>query len=276
MSGQNDLAKSLKAIMAARRKDAGASPTPEELLAYRDGALEPEERRRLEERIALYPEAARVLVDLAAFPDVEAAPGTPELSAEEVEVRWEAFRERLPDRPGTPRTSERGEVRTADRSAQAPPRAWRSGLHFAAAAVLGLVIGWAARSRVPAVHDRSGSAINVSVVELTPIGGEGLRSAPSPVEVGEGAEELVLVLGAPPREPPGMRGYQAELVDAGGQRVWSRQGLRPTALGTFLIAFRRGALDPGTYRLRLFGSDGEKRTLLTSYDLRLLAADAAR
>jgi anti-sigma factor RsiW len=276
VSGQNDLAKSLKAIMAARREDAGASPTPEELLAYRDGKLEPEERRRLEERIALYPDAARVLADLAAFPDVEAAAGTPELSQADVEARWQAFRRRLPDLPAAPGATEREGVRASGPGAAPLSRGSRPGLRLAAAAILGLVAGWVAGSRELAVHGRSGSAINVSIAELTPAGGEGLRSAPSPVEIPEGSEELVLVLGAPAREPVGIRGYAAELVDAGGRRIWSRQGLRPTALGTFRLAFRRGALDPGVYQVRLLGRDGRKRVLLATYDLRLLAPGPAR
>src|SRR5436309_13901561 len=85
--------------MARKRDELGGPPSPEELLAYRDGRLEPAERQRMEARIAVHPEAARALADLAAFPDVEPASGTPELSDEEIGARWQAFRQRLPELP---------------------------------------------------------------------------------------------------------------------------------------------------------------------------------
>ncbi|MFP5287044.1 MAG: hypothetical protein ACLGI9_14985, partial [Thermoanaerobaculia bacterium] len=81
--------------MAAKREELGGPPTPEELLAYRDGRLDPAARQSVEARLALHPDAARALADLAAFPEVEPAPGTAELSDEEVEARWMALREKL-------------------------------------------------------------------------------------------------------------------------------------------------------------------------------------
>src|SRR5258708_36384544 len=85
--------------MATKRDQWGEPPSPEELLAYRDGLLDPAERQRIEDRIAVYSDAARALADLAAFPEVEPAPGTPELSAEDIAARWLTFRQRLPERP---------------------------------------------------------------------------------------------------------------------------------------------------------------------------------
>ncbi len=87
VGGQEDLDKSLKAIMAVKRDELGEPPTPEELLAYRDGRIDPAERRRMEARIAVYPDAARALADLAAFPAVEPAPGTPEASPKKRSAR---------------------------------------------------------------------------------------------------------------------------------------------------------------------------------------------
>src|SRR5215210_7589539 len=98
MGGREDLDSALKAIMAARRDELGGPPTPEELLAWRDGLLDPAARQSVEERLAIYPDAAQALADLAAFPDLE---GTPELSEEELDVRWQAFSQRL-EEAGSP------------------------------------------------------------------------------------------------------------------------------------------------------------------------------
>jgi len=247
--------------MAAQRDGLGEAPSPKELLAYRDGLLEPAERQRLEARLALYPDAAHALADLAAFPEIEPAPGLPELTDDDVAARWQAFRDRLPERP-EPRQSE----------PPAPPRlrASRStsNLRLAAAALAALAVGSAAGffgSR--AGQEVPGSAVNVDVVVLNPVE-EGTRAAPEPRETPPGSEELLLVLNVSMDQD--FADYEAEIADAHGIRVWSRHGLRPTAEGTFRLSFRRGVLPVGPLRVRLFGMDGESRRLLGTYEVRLL------
>jgi hypothetical protein len=272
VGGQDDLDKSLKAIMAAKRDELGELPTPEELLAYRDGRLDPPERRRLEDRIAVFPDAARTLADLAAFPAVEPAPGTPELSDEEIGARWQAFRQRLPE-PSLPRPlSPQGREgkRTVDRTSRRVLR-----VRLAAAVLAGLGVGWAVGffgERLS--REAPGSAINVKIAELTPEEEGGSRSAATVLEMPGGAEELVLVLVTNAEED--FSDYEAEIVDQHGARIWSRQGLRPTAMGTFQVSFRRGALTPGMLRVRLFGREGKTRTLLGTYEVRLLAEEDSR
>jgi anti-sigma factor RsiW len=280
VGGQGDLELSIKAIMAARREELGRPPTPEELLAYRDDRLSPEQRLKVEALIAVYPDAARALADLGAFPEVEPAPETPEISGAEIDAGWQAFHRRLLDLP-TPEFQ--GEVHpggitapTAVRSPAFPGRA--AMLRFAAAAALvALGVGWiAGYLTARAARDRHAAAINVKIAELAPAEEGRLRSAAAAVAMPAGAEELLLVLGAPRAEEAGYSDYQAEVVDAAGRPVWSLPGLRPTPLGTFQVSFRRGALAPGRYVIRLFGSDRRRRTLLTIYELRLLAAADAR
>jgi anti-sigma factor RsiW len=54
--------------------------TPDEILAYRDGTLSPQERLLFEARLAADPDTARALADL---PNVEPAPGSPEPPSDE-------------------------------------------------------------------------------------------------------------------------------------------------------------------------------------------------
>ena len=271
MGGQDDFDTAVKAIMAAKREELGEPPSPEELLAYRDGRLEPEKRTRLETAMALHPDAARALADLAAFPDVEAAPGTPEVTDEDVTARWQAFQKRLPERPALTPSPVRGGgegARTGEGARGRGHRRWRTSWLAAAALVLfglGVLTGFAVR----AWRGTSGPAINVQITELLPRQGDELRSAPSPVERPKESEELLLVLGGDLHGEHAFAQYEAEVHDAAGQRLWSRRGLRPTALGTFQLAFHRAALRPGTYRIDLFGRGAEGRTRLATYDLRL-------
>jgi len=293
--GREDLDNALKAIMAAKREELGEPPTPEELLACRDGRLDPAARQSVADRLAVYPDAARTLADLSAFPEVEPAPGTPELSDGEVEARWQALRQKLGEveRPLTPSPSPiarpstgRGELPSTRPQAFSPSPGRREGdgrgargegaaqssmFRLAAAALLALGIGFLAgrgsRSDLPM------GAVNVAIVELTPVEEGGTRSA-SEVELSDVSEELVLVLGPPDaREFPD---YEAEVLDAEGARRWSRQGLQPTSLGTFHLAFRRDALPPGTYRIHLFGREGERQTPLATYELRLVETSGDR
>jgi hypothetical protein len=255
VGGQDDLGKSLKAIMANKRDEWGGPPSPEELLAYRDGRLDPEERQRLEERIAIHPDAARALADLAAFPNVEPAPGTPELSDEEIGARWQAFREKLPELPAPAPVIEIG----SRRGSSFP-------LKLAASVLVSLAIGGIAgflggRSS----RDLPESAINVTIAELTPEEESGARSAPSILEMPEGAEELVLVLSVPVQKD--FSDYEAEIADGQGVRIWTREGLLPTAMGTFQVSFRAGTLKPGLLHLRLYGREGKSRTVIASYAL---------
>jgi hypothetical protein len=271
VGGQDDLGKSLKAIMATQRDELGGPPSPEELLAYRDGRLAEAERRRIEERIAVHPDAARALADLAAFPDVEPAPGTPELSDEEIGDRWQAFREKLPELP-VPTPAIAIDARPARRGSPFT-------LRLAAAILMGLAIGGIAGFLGGrASRDQSsgaGSAINVRIApELAPEGEGESRAAPSILEMPEGAEELVLVLRLPAQRD--FSDYEAEIVDGQGVRVWEREGLRPTEMGTFQVSFRAGTLKPGPLRVRLYGREGKGRTLIATYEVRLVPGVGSR
>lgn len=281
--GSEDFDNAIRAIMAAKREELGGPPTPEELLAYRDGRLNPAARQSVEARLALHPDAARALADLAAFPDVEPAPGTAELSDDEVEARWMALREKLP--PIALRSPDIGEPPPAHPETLSPsPGRWEgdgrgvrgegparsSALKLAAAVLLALGIGFlAGRASLP---DPPEGAVNVTIAELAPVEEGGVRAV-SETEISEDSEELVLVLGAPAgRDFPD---YEAEILDADGARRWSRRGLRPMPLGTFQLAFRRDALPAGTYRIHLYGREGDRRTPLAIYDLRLVEEEGS-
>src|SRR3954454_6805617 len=256
--------------MAARHEGDGEPPTPEELLAYRDGRLDAAARQVIEDKLALHPDEARALADLQAFPDVEPAPGTPDLSDEEIAARWQSFRRRLEDRPAGPGGGSAGPPASSPATAPRKVRRWPGLLRLVAAAAIGLGVGWAAGfGWGPSLP---GSPTIVQAVELLPRGAGALRSTAPPVELAYGAEELLLVLSPPGSAEWDGAEFEAEILDQAGHQVWSRRGLRPAALGTFQLSFRRAALTPGRYRIDLFRRDGDARARWASYDLRLLAA----
>ena len=93
--GAGSLVSAVRAALAGRRRELARPPSPDELVAYREGRLNPAERERVEQALGAFPEAARALRDIAAFPAVEPADPADRLSQEDVDARWEAFRRRL-------------------------------------------------------------------------------------------------------------------------------------------------------------------------------------
>lgn len=248
--------------MARKREELGGPPTPEELLAYRDNRLDPAARELLEARIAVYPEAARALADLAAFPDIEAGPDARDLSEEEMDAGWQAFRRRLETLP-----------KTVPAPAPQPIRSRAIPWQLAAAAVVllctGLLTGYfAGRSSRPAPDAALSASLNPTVAQLEPLDEqESLRAPAAPIELPDESDELLLVLVLPgTREYPA---YAAEILDQEGAMLWSGGGLRPTSEGTVRISFRSRAFPPGTYQIHLFGLDGREQAVGT-YALRVL------
>ncbi len=267
MGGREDLKKAVEAIVAAKRDELGGPPTPGEILAYRDGRLEGSARNGVEARIAADPEASRVLADLADFPNVKPAPGTTEPSDEEIAATWQALRQKLDQ--VRPATAPPAPLRLDVHRGWSSPRveSWR----VAAAAVVVLAAGWTAGYLMGgrATAPKPEAAVNVAIAELAPLE-DATRSAAATVELPARAEELVLVLGV--ADEGSFPDYGVEILDAAGRPLSARQGLRPTELGTFHLAFGRGALPAGVYQIRLLGRNGEQDTLLATYGLRLLEA----
>ncbi len=277
MGGQEDFVASLEAIMAGRREALREPPTPEELLAYRDGRLDEAERRAIEAKIDVYPDAARALADLSAFPEVEPAPGAPAISEAEVAGRWQGFRQRLGEGGERSQAPYGGEPEWATAAGATPRRRSLAPLAVAAAVALavgsvgGFFVGRALRDAQPKAD------INVTIAELAPLDEDRSRSGDTAtVELAASSEALVLILGL--TEPPGegeFSDYQVEIVDSEGSTVWSREGLRPSPLGDFHLSLRRGALKPGAYRIQLFGATELARTQLAAYELRLILGPEA-
>lgn len=243
--------------MARKREELGDPPTPEELLAWRDGRLDPAAREHLAARIAIYPDAARALADLAAFPDVEPGPDTPEPPDED--AGWQAFRTRLAQLPPP----------AAPLPAPAPhrPLPWR--LPAAAALLLsaGLLAGYLAGRGSRTAPERA-VGLNVTIAELAPVEDDGVRASDAPVELPPVSDELLLILTLPATEE--FATYEVEISGREGTRLWSGGGLQPTPLGTVQLSFPRETFAPGVYQIDLLGVDGAgRKARVARYELRV-------
>lgn len=260
MSGDDDLKKALAGIRAAKRRELGEAPTPEELLAYRDGLLDAAARESVEARIAVYPEAALALADLAAFPDVAPAPGTPELSDEEVAARWRAFRPKLDESPRSmPSPSAQGNPRWA--------LPWRLQAAAALIAVSLVTGGFLAGRAFQSGPEPSIVRPNAVTAELEPISEDGVRASSDAIDMPPDSEDLLLTLALP--ETAQAKSYAGEILDQDGKRLWSGENLRPTAVGAVHLSITRSGFATGTYRINLLEQTGDRKPV-ASYEMRLL------
>jgi hypothetical protein len=69
-------------------------------------------------------------------------------------------------------------------------------------------------------------------------------------------------------EAPAFPDYRLEIVSAGegpAEPVWARSGIAPEPGALVRFVLPAGFLSPGRYEIRLFGLEGEERTLLATY-----------
>ncbi|HSS52886.1 MAG TPA: zf-HC2 domain-containing protein, partial [Thermoanaerobaculia bacterium] len=173
MSSSSDPTEDLRAFFRKERQSFDPHPAPEQIVAYHERRLSPEEMETFRTHLAACPDCTSELLGLADLLDGDAADGEPasELPRAEMDAAWQRQRVRL--FPLAPATSP-----DRRRRLDAPlRRAWATAASLGlAAALLAAVVGlqWQtiARLRRPQV--------NPPLVNLVPMGSvrQGLPEAP--------------------------------------------------------------------------------------------------
>jgi hypothetical protein len=224
----------LDGMTAEDRRRLGPPPAAEEVAAYMNGTLAAEEEARVRELLVAYPELARTLT--MPFPeDDEPLP--------ELDHHWAEFQARV-----------------------APPRAeggrvlqfWRAAAALAAA--LAVVFG-ALFLRAQSRLDEPRAAWQIAVLEM-----DGHRGPAGPATVirpaGESLMLVVPLIGTSP-----YREYRLALT-SGERTLWRSDTLRRDDETTsFSIDVPSSFLEPGRYRVELYGVDGEREEKLGTYSL---------
>jgi hypothetical protein len=249
-------------LKAEARKELGAPPTAEEMLAYSRGELSESEVEKIQDLLVAYPEVARMYG--APFPEPPREGDADAVSQDEVRAGWSALQARL-GRAETP--------------AAAHPEARRRRLLFhprvpaaiaAALAVVfcGLFVQAESRARY---HEREGRLPRIlgAPQELDPDGNRG-PSAPTMLQDDGEAYLLKLRLVNHVRHPH----YRIVLQDTNGATLWTNNSAHPDQDDAFQIVIPHGFLTAGvTYRFLVFGVDGETPTLAGTYDVAVPAAE---
>lgn len=254
-----------------RRRQGPAHPTLEILGAYRRGELGPEERKSLQDHLAVCAECTEALLELGRFQEMMEADkpmpatfATFEASAE-TEASWQAVRARLGQRqqPAAPPPPAPVPIRRRISSSR-PFQA------LAAAVLLGL-IGlplWLLLRPGPAPV----VLIQPGAFEIT----RGPGDARSPISVS--LSEAVAVLSLPVPSRGAYTAYRIEILTLKGE-PWLTVTPSPVAVapgppGTepprlVALALPQRALESGEYRLRLVGLQGAREEVLAEHRLRV-------
>ena len=262
MTDHNPLADEMKRLAATRRGD--EHPPPDTLLAYHLGILEGERVTALREHLAVCPQCARAVLDMAEFPDVEPRPGAFD-PAEPGEREMAALEERIaalgPADDPAPTPANESVPRPANAPEIGPMRL--AAPYLAAALVLvclGLVWRLAvldsklgeARSSVARLEEALAAQAAVDhsfeIVSLQPIGAGEERGAAETTVFGSDRSFVPLVLNVYLRENGP---YSVGLVDAAG-KTWHRwSGIEPTSRKNLTLMLPPVDWPPGDYELRV-------------------------
>jgi hypothetical protein len=261
-NGKPLLEPALRARTAHAEHQLGEHPSPETLAAYHEGRLVGEEGDRLRDHLALCADCAQLLLDFAAFPEIEVPAGTRKPTEGEVDEAWQAMQGRL----GETGTATPNVVRMPQASPVSRPRPayWAWALAASWIAVVGLGV-WVFELRKENAR-LAQPAVDAVIADLT-AGGDSTRGEPQGPKALPSGSRLLLILDAPGMPPHA--GYEADLVSAEGAVLWTGKNLPRGADGSFTLDLPPGFLHPGKYQIRLYGVDDGKRQTLADFPLRI-------
>jgi hypothetical protein len=260
MTDKSEWQKANRELIAEERGRLGDPPTAEEMLAFSRGELTDSEEERIRDLLVAYPELARMYRE--PFPDAPRLGDEDHVSEAQVGAGWRALQQRLPSGPiavaSTRDEAQRGHVRF-----QYVPTAIAAAL---AIVFFGLFVQAERRARY---HAQQGMAPRMLAApqELDPDGNRGPGAA---TMLRKDGEAYLLK----PRLINQVRyaHYQVELRDASGAVLWSNKNAQRDEDDAFQLVVPHAFLREGeTYRLGIFGVDGETREQVGSYDLRVPA-----
>ncbi len=229
----------------------GRHPEIDVWIAYQGGDLPGDEEDRLRSHLAKCPACVSLVLDLAAFGGHHE--DRAQVSEFEMAAAWRVLKAGLreaPPRKAPPR-------RLADRRISFP-------LALAASLLVGAVgfSFWTmeyrnARGLRERVAVLSQPQLNLAISDLEP--DMATRSGiASPEEISR--DEFSVLIMLPTEE---FETYEVEIVGGGARVVWASPELAPDAeLGTLTVGLPPGYLEPGDYRVQLFGRRGGERIAL--------------
>lgn len=226
-------------------EDAEASgiPTAEEVLAYVEGKLSPEDDARVRALLIAHPEMLRAASQ--PFPSEDAAPGDADyLSPAEVTAQWRTFQ-------GVPVSTGGGRVL----------QFWRVSAALAAglAVVLGSLL-WLSESKQRRLSHELGVPRITGYQMLMPDGQRGLDGVSTLTPVGDTYVIATPFFGAEPFDR-----YRLEIIDGAKHLVWRSEPVARPDNDTFVTIVPRATLKQGSFQIVLYGISGSSAQPVATY-----------
>jgi hypothetical protein len=243
----------LRRLAEHERRSLGDHPTPEELVAYRNGELTEPEAEQIRDHLALCHDCADLLLDLADFGHLAPPEGIAPASPEEVDRAWASLQGRIAEAavPSTPeRTAPVVQLHVVSPYAEPSRQDWRT---WALAASVILAVGLGAWNLSLQQRVREGLAPRAGgpVVDLK---NETTRGADKTAEISAKAGGY---LALDPTDQVQGEEYEAEIADDRGSSVYPVLHIFGDEPNIFI---QGGTLKPGHYEIRLFAVQGGRRT----------------
>lgn len=222
---------------ASGHPDAG-HPDVERWIAYHGGELAAPEEEPLRRHLAACPACVSLVLELEDFASAEGGEDRAAVSEFERAAAWKAMKAALARETAPPK-------RWLERRVPVP-MALAASLVVAA---LGLSL-WGIEHR--RVERYSRPQVDLAIRDLEPSRATRSGGAESPTELSRGSYSALVML--PSRS---FASYRMEILDARGRTVWSASGLTAhPQLGTLSVGLPPGFLEPGDYRVELYGGEG--------------------
>ncbi|MDP9121083.1 MAG: hypothetical protein M3O15_06895 [Acidobacteriota bacterium] len=239
-------------------------PTPEQLVAYCRGELDPDEHEAAASHLAWCPEDADFVLAYREISGLE--PAAKEAPAS-LDAAWNEFRKRRAILPAAPTAPPSG----AARRTRSAGRRWLLPAALAAsllAAILSTTLLLTTRIRLAqALAPRpNGAILDLGVTDEERITGTAVK------EIRLDSDQASLTVILHPTHESAAGSYEAVLSTGKGKEVW-RGPVRAMELGTFHLTFPREILAAGDYTLELrgpSGASGGRRELLDHFLLRIV------
>jgi hypothetical protein len=264
MTDELDLLRTSLAQLASeeRRRQGGAHPLPEDLVAYGAGELQQAAADAILEHLAVCRPCARLSLGIPSFLDRSASETEQAAFDPATDDSWQKLQTRLRGAPAAPREAAVTAPPIRLPRTRQPERAMLVLAACLAACLIGFPTWIATHRRSPAPPP----IVPVNPPERTL--GEALPPGAPPTVVQLRAEATALVLYLPaPQAYPRCR---VEILDHDGRTSFPAAAA-PISSQAILVLLAHEQLPPGEYRLRVFGIESHRRQPLGDYPLRIVA-----
>ena len=251
---KSKLSDSIRDLAREDRQRIDAHLTPDELLEYHYGRMSGDHKEHAQDHLALCGTCARTLLDMAAFPDLEPADDRRPIASEQIADDWRAMQRLVEDEALGPERAASEQSQDLAASEQTYPGTSPSHRVYALAATFlaacfGLLF-WnvSLRSEVQKLRQPS---LNVTATSLTATDAAGVRSTGAErVTFVQTDEHILLNLDLFLLNSAGP--YEMILLDARGEVLSQKKGLRQTEELDANVLLPAGSLAPGDYRIHFY------------------------